>query len=130
MTREVLTSDRFFEIAKRTAIDVPFPEAGNGAVIPIVGLSPTERTAFERDFQAGAVDLESNRLAFREKLVARCARGEDLVRIFSDDDVARLGDSNAGLVERLFDEANKASGFSNQDIDETIKNSDATQGDV
>lgn len=129
MSRQVLTSEEFFQIAERKPVDIAFPEAGNGAVIPIVGLSPNERTAFERDFQSGTEDLDQNRQAFREKLVAACARNDDGTPIFTADQVNRLGQSNGALVERLFDTANRLSGFTNEDIEATIKNSGTIPAD-
>jgi hypothetical protein len=128
MTREILTNEAFFEIAKRQKVDVPFPESGNGAVIPFWGMTPTERTRFEKQFQKSAkgVNRESLLEEFRERVVAECCRNDEGVRIFQREDVQRLGASSGALVERLFNVAGRASGITETDIEETVKNSEAT----
>lgn len=131
MAREILTSEAFFEIAKRQKTDVPFPESGNGAVIPVWGMTPTERTRFEKQFQQNAkgVDREGLLEEFRERVVAECCRDDEGQRIFQREDVQRLGASSGALVERLFNVAGKASGITDTDIEDAVKNSDATTTD-
>lgn len=131
MTREILTADRFFAIAERPKQDVPFPEAGNGAVIPVWGLTPTERTRFERRFQREVAPADRDALleAFRECLVATCCRNDDGSLVFSESDVSRLGKSHGALVERLFDVAGQLSGITKQDADTAVKNLEPTDSD-
>ena len=98
MTREILTAEAFFTIAKRPKTDVPFPEGGNGAVIPVWGMTPTERTRFESQFQkeSKGANRDELLLEFRERLVAECCRDDDGSRIFTGEQVARLGASHGG----------------------------------
>lgn len=131
MTREILTAEAFFTIAKRPKTDVPFPESGNGAVIPVWGMTPTERTRFETQFQKEAKGTNRDELLieFRERLVAECCRNDDGSRIFTGEAVARLGASHGGLVERLFNVAGKSSGITDSDAEEAVKNLDETAVD-
>ena len=131
MTREILTAEKFFSIAKRPKVDVPFPEGGNGSVIPVWGMTPTERTHFEKQFQSKAkgVDRESLTDEFRERVVAECCRTDDGSRIFTGGQVSQLGASHGGLVERLFDAAGKLSGITDSDVESAVKNSGETADD-
>ena len=132
MAREVLTSDAFFAVAQRQKTDVPFPEAGNGAVIPVWGMTPTERTRFEKQFQetSKGVDRTAIMEEFRERVVAECCRDDDGSKVFAaSEDVRRLGASSGALVERLFNVAAKASGITDTDIETAVKNSEATTAD-
>ena len=123
MSREILTADAFFQLAELPKEDVPFPESGNGAVIPVWGLTPTERTTFEKEIrEEGEVTI----LEFRERLVAACCRNDDGSRVFQPEDVKRLGQSHAGLIERLYNKAERFSGYSNEDVEATVKNSGET----
>ena len=132
MTREILTAEAFFTIAKRPKTDVPFPEGGNGAVIPVWGMTPTERTRFEAEFQkeAKGKDRDEMLIQYRERLVAECCRNDDGTRMFSQPEhVARLGASHGGLVERLFNAASKSSGITDSDAETSVKNSEGIAAD-
>ena len=132
MSREILTAEDFFTIAKRPKVDVPFPEGGNGAVIPVWGMTPTERTRFETQFQkqAKGTNRDELLLEFRERLVAECCRNDDGSRVFAEtEQVARLGASHGGLVERLFNAASKSSGITDSDAETSVKNSEGTAAD-
>ena len=123
MSREVLTADAFFQLAELPKEDVPFPESGNGAVIPVWGLTPTERPMFEKELRESG---ELSYIEFRERLVAACCRNDDGSRVFQQDDVRRLGASHAGLVERLYNKAERFSGYTADDVKATVKNSGET----
>ena len=53
-------------------------------------------------------------------------RNDDGSRVFTGEQVARLGASHGGLVERLFNAASKSSGITDTDAEEAVKNSEGT----
>jgi len=96
--------------------------------MPIWGMTPTERTRFEKQFQTTAkgADKESLTDEFRERVVAACCRNDDGSYVFTADQVSRLGAAHGGMVERLFNAAAKASGITDADAEEAVKNSEGT----
>lgn len=131
MTRQLLTASEFFTIAERPKQDVPFPEAGNGAVLPVWGMTPTEKTEFEIGFKQGTdEERQTKMIEYRERLVSASCRNDDGSYIFSPDDVKQLGASNGALVERLVDVALELSGINQKDVKAAVKNSEDDQTDA
>ena len=130
MARQILTPDAFFKIAERKKQDVPYPEAGNGAVLPIWGQTPTERTRFEKQMQVDAetrnVPFDDIRVEFRERLFQDCCRHDGGGHVFTREQVKQLGECNAALVERAFNVAMELSGYSETDGETLVKNSEPT----
>jgi len=61
----------------------------------------------------------------RAKLVARTVVGEDLEPLFTQQDVAALGELSAAALDRVFDAASRLSGLNPGDLEEMAKNSAA-----
>lgn len=59
----------------------------------------------------------------RAKLVARCVVDGDLEPLFTQQDVAALGELSAAALDRVFDVAAKLSGLNENDLEEMAKNS-------
>ena len=61
---------------------------------------------------------ETNLANIRAKMCAWCIVAEDGARLFSDQDVVALGDKSAAALDRVFDVAQRLSGFDEEDIEE------------
>lgn len=83
------------------------------------GMTGRERDAFEASCLVGkGRKRDVNTLDMRAKLVALCCIDEKGQRLFSDEDVALLGDVRADVVDRLFSVAQRLSGLRDEDVDE------------
>jgi len=51
-----------------------------------------------------------------------CCRGDDGAPIFTIDDVAAIGSKRADVLERIVNAAQRLSGMSKADIEETVGN--------
>jgi hypothetical protein len=108
--------------------DVPLPEFGEGCVIPVWGMTARERTLFEKGFTSKTGKTIEDRVKeFRERLVLACCKNDDGIQLFTPEDISRLGDQRADILERIVNAAQRLSGMTNADIEETVKNSAATQ---
>ena len=124
MSRVVLCKAAFLTSANdRKREDVPMPEFGEGAVIPVWAMTARERTAFERQFATSNGKTVDARLQeFRERLLVASCRTDDGQPMFTLEDVAAIGSKDAAIVERLVNAAQRLSGFTQQDIEATVGN--------
>jgi hypothetical protein len=108
--------------------DVSLPEFGEGAVIPVWGMTARERSVFEKSFVGKSGQTIDGRVQeFRERLVVACCRNDDGSQIFTAEDVSALGAKNADIVERIVNVCQRLSGMTKEDVEETAKNSGPTQ---
>ena len=63
----------------------------------------------------------------RAKLVARSVVGEDGEPVFTQQDVAALGELSAAALDRVFEVASRLSGLNPDDLEEMAKNSGTGQ---
>lgn len=132
MSRVVATADEFLNspAMDRVKIDVPVPELGEGKVIPIWGMTPRERTEFEdRVSRMPKAKREQQKNKIRERILVECCRNDDGVQLFTADQIEQLGKRRGDVVERLVNVALEVSGFTAQDLDAIVKNSDAAPED-
>ena len=136
MSREIVDVSRFLEAPEldRPKQDVPVPELGNGAVIPVWGMLPSERTKFEEQFalQTRKGTTKTNRKKtrlYRELLLVECCRNDDGSHYFEPDHIEKIGTRSGIVVERLFNAAMELSGISSDDLEAAVGNSDGAQGD-
>lgn len=121
---------------------VPVPEwkgpDGNPVTVYIRSVSSDERTDFEKSciketkyLKKGKVKSKSEFVykQFVAKLIALTAvRGlTDTTPLFTESDIAILATKNAKPVSRLFEAAQRLSGFTDEDIEELTGNSGADQ---
>ena len=118
MTREIVSREAFLKPVERRKEDVPLPELGNGTVIPVWGMTVRERNAFE----ARSNRNKTTRRQTREQIVIACCRDDDGKPIFTEADVAQLGDQQAAMVERIINVAMRLSGFTEDDVEQLAKN--------
>lgn len=115
---------------------VPVPEWGGS--IYVRALSGAERDAFEtslvkeRTIRRGRrreTTREMDMKNLRARLCALTICDADGKRLFTDDDIADLGNKSAAALQRVFEVAQRLSGLTDDDVDELVGNSDETQGD-
>lgn len=130
--RVIPTAEQFLTSAEldRAKRDVPVPELGVGMVIPIWGMTPRERSAWEdKQSQYSEKQRAKHKLTVRERILVECCRNDDGVQLFTMDQIEQLGKRRGDVIERLVNVALELSGFSDQDLDKLAKNSAAALED-
>jgi len=113
LTREAFLAAEDTQTEEVDLSDIP---GFNGSLL-VRGMTGRERDEFEASMliQAagqGARDLRNA----RAKLVAKCVVDDDGKRLFTDADVAAIGEKSAAAVARLFDVASRLSGLNEEDV--------------
>lgn len=113
-----LTRDQILEAddLARKAVSVP----QWGGTVYVRTMTGAERDAFEVSIVAPGAEKYVN---LRARVVALCAVDEAGRRLFSDEDVVRLGDKSAAALEAVFDAASKLNAITPEDVAELEKNS-------
>lgn len=102
------------------------PESGADTVLV------RELRGRERDeWEASLATLRGKQMVpdvanMRAKLAARVIVGADLEPVFTQTDVAALGELSAAALDRVFEVASRLSGLNPQDLEEMAKNSGTT----
>jgi hypothetical protein len=125
--RRVIDRATFLENTALPREDVPVPELGEGAVVPVWGMTAGERTRFEQSMLENGKQSKSRLAEIRQRLVVATCRNDDGSPLFTADDVAAIGQKRADIIERIVNVAQRLSGFSGADLEATVKNSDAIQ---
>lgn len=101
--------------------DVPVPEWGG--IVRVKSLTGDERDGFEAQIRESRKDgsFRSNFAKMRVKLLALTIIDEKGRRIFSLEDVEKLGKKSAAAIERVWDVASKLSGLSKEDAEELAR---------
>jgi hypothetical protein len=86
-------------------------------------MTGAERDRFE---QAYLTEKTAN---IRARTAAACICDDQGARLFSDADVAELGQKSAAALDRIFDVAMRLNRISKKDVDDLEKNSDPTPSD-
>ena len=130
--RVIPTAEQFLaspELAQAKK-DVPVPELGGGMVIPVWGMTPRERSAWEdKQTQLNEKQRAKHKLQVRERILVECCRNDEGVQLFTVDQIEQLGKRRGDVIERLVNVALDLSGFSEQDIEKIAKNSGAALED-
>lgn len=125
-----LTREQIIGADDRNTEDVPVQEWGG--TVKVQSLSGTERDAYE----AGLVELKgdgSRKFTLqnaRARLVSLSVVGEDGKRLFSEADVATLGDKSAVALERVCAVAMRLSGLTDADVQEMVEGFDNAPSDA
>jgi hypothetical protein len=95
--------------------EVDVPEWG-GTVL-VRGMTGRERDQFETSMleRGRGGRMVPNTANTRAKVVARCVVGEDGTRLFTDADIAALGEKSGAAIDRVFEVAARLSGLSDED---------------
>lgn len=127
MTRVIATAEEFLTspVLDRAKQDVPVPELGDGKVIPIWGMTPRERTDFEdKQSRLSKTQRAKHKAEIRERILVECCRDDSGAKLFTADQITQLGQRRGDVVERLVNVALELSGFTGQDLDALVKNSE------
>ena len=123
-----LTRDQILAADDLETREVEVPEWGGS--VRVKSLSGRERDAWEASLRATRGNkTTADTSNIRAKLVARALVGDDGQRLFSDRDIAALGDKSALALDRLFDVIAEMSGLSNKADEDAEKNSPDDQSD-
>jgi hypothetical protein len=127
-----LSRDDILKAEDSATEEVDVPEWG-GTVL-VRGMTGRERDEFELSFrqrgrrgevQSGMANLSN----VRAKLVARCCVDDDGNRLFTDADVAALGEKSGDALDRLNDVAARLSGMTAGDMEEMAEDFGPAGGD-
>lgn len=118
----ILTREEILKQAgQRETKVVEVPELGGSVIIR--ALSGKERDKFEGESVTGkGKNTEYNYRNIRARLVAATAVDEHGNKLFTPEDVSKLGDISAGALSRLFDVARELSGMTEKDVAELAEN--------
>ena len=90
-----------------------------GRTVLVRGLTGRERDEFEASVHGAlAGEMVQDLANVRAKLVARCVVDEDGERLFTDADVAALGEKSGAAIDRVFTVASRLSGLRDEDVKE------------
>ncbi|MEX5636535.1 hypothetical protein [Parafrankia sp. FMc2] len=122
----LLTRDSILTADDRKTVDVECPEWGG--TVRLRSISGAQRDSFEQSclVQKGKTRQVNMRNA-RAKLIILCAVDETGGRMFSDGDLSALSRKNAKPLDRLFEEAQKLCGLSDDDMGELVEDFEKTQ---
>ena len=123
--RRVVSREEYLSAASKVVKeDVPVPELGEGAVIPVWQMTSRELTQFELS------NTKANEASIRERYLVAVCKDDNGVALFTSDDIAALARSNVAMIDRVTQVArrlNMANADQMQDaIDDAKKNSGAT----
>ncbi|MDQ8045264.1 MAG: hypothetical protein REI11_11720 [Patulibacter sp.] len=120
----LLSKDAILGAEDREYAIVSCPEWGGE--VRVRSITGRERDTYEQSLidQRGG-DRKVNTRNARAKLILLSAVDESGARLFSDDDLSRLGGKNARPLDRLFDAARKLSGLSDDDVEELTEDFDS-----
>ena len=99
--------------------DVKVPEWGG--TVRVKTMTGPERGKFE---EKAFVDGKTDFSTFRQRLIAMTVCDEDGKLIFTEADIAALGNKSAKALDRVFAAAQKLNGLGRDDIEDMVKNSE------
>lgn len=108
---------------------VDVPEWGGSVYVRTIRGS--ERDQYEQSLtERKGKTVEVNMRNARAKLVALAAVDSEGKRIFSNSDIALLGEKSAVALDRVYGVASKLAGLSEKDVEELVGNSDGDRSDA
>ncbi len=123
-----LTREQILEVKDLQFEDVEVPEWGG--TLRVRGLTGIERDRFEDailDQRGKNVKVKMTNM--RARLVALSVVDEQGQALFTQTDIGVLGRKSAAALQRVFNVAQRLSGFSDEDLEELAKNSSDAQSD-
>jgi len=123
-----LSRDQILSAGDVTIEEVQVPEWGGSVYVR--SLNGRARDRFESSrFKLKGDKVEMIHDNTRAVLLSLSLCDEAGTLLFSEADVAALGEKNAAAMDRCFDVAQRLSGLRNKDVEEKLKNSAAVQTD-
>ena len=120
-----LSREQILEAEDLQTVEVDVPE-WDGTVL-VRGLTGQERDEYEvalLEFRRGPKGERRAEMRWenaRAKRLVRCCVDATGTRLFSDDDVIRLGRKSGAALERVFKQARTLSGLSGGDLEELVE---------
>lgn len=112
-------AEEILGLVDRQPVEVEVPEWG-GRKLLVASMTATDRDAYEIEVlnarQAGRAGHN-----VRARLVARCVVDAAGKRVFSDEQIERLGQKSAAALDRLFWAAARLNALSDKDVGELEK---------
>lgn len=99
----------------------PVPEWGGEVILRTI--PGTERDAFEASM--GKLSVDERQWNWRSRMLALCLVDDAGARLYSDDQVERLGKKCGAVLDRLYDVAAAMNGTSAKAVKEAEKNSES-----
>jgi len=107
---------------------VQVPELGG--TVKVKGMTARGRSEFEKQMQtANGKPSKSRQAEVRERLIVASCVDDAGNLIFTDDDVAAIGNQSAAIVERIVNVAMRLCGMTTSDVEEIAKNYEPTVAD-
>jgi len=123
-----LSRDQILSAGDVTIEEVQVPEWGGSVYVR--SLNGRARDRFESSrFKLKGDKVEMIHDNTRAVLLSLSLCDEAGTLLFSEADVAALGEKNAAAMDRCFEVAQRLSGLRNKDVEEKLKNSAAVQTD-
>ena len=117
----MLTKEQILDSKCKNFFEMVVPEWGGSVNVKI--MSGRERDKFEQDImERKGKEITVNMENYRARLCAICICDEEGRRIFSDKDVALLGEKEGNVLDRIFKFAQKINGLSEKETEEIEKN--------
>ena len=116
-----LTKEQIFACNDVVLEKVSVPEWGGHVYVK--NMSVADREQFEEIIiNSSNGDQKANLKNFRFRLVQLCCVDKNGIKLFELEDVERFNEKNCAAVDRVVDVCKKSSLFTQQDVDELVKN--------
>jgi len=113
----LLTREQILSANDRKSAETSVPEWGGSVFLRV--MSGTERESFEREWTSTEEKLLPQ---YKTKMLRRCLCDDKGETLFSNDDLAALGEKNALVLDRLFHDCMRLNGFEKDSVEEAAKN--------
>jgi hypothetical protein len=120
----ILNAKQILEASDLKHVDIDVPEWGGTVRLRV--MKGTERNVFEREWAESTAEAKASGgrsvPLFRERLLARCACDDKNQRIFTDEDIEKLSDKSAAVLDRLAKVCLEVNGFTKEAAEAVAKN--------
>lgn len=123
-----LSRDAILNSADLPMEKIHIPEWGGDVYIRTICAG--DRDSFEESISSGAKDRKSNMKNFRARLAVLCCVDASGNRLFTENDIEALGKKSCKALDRILTVSRKLNGFSDNDVEELVKNSAGTPDDA
>lgn len=116
-----LSKEEIFAAQDTTEMDVDVPEWGGK--VRLRSMTGTQRSNYEHWVSCRGRENDRDFRGLREQLIVACAVDESGNPLFeTEEDIEKLAEKNANVIERLATAAQKVSGLLDDDVEEAAKN--------
>lgn len=125
----LLSKQQIFEADDLEYKEVDVPEWGGS--VRLKSLTGSERDKYESSLQRIGKNGQPvpDIVNARARLIALTAVDENGNRVFSDNEVLKLGTKSSKPIDRLFEESSKLSGISQEDMEKMVEDFDEGQSE-